>query len=121
YVSVPNATLPLRNKLLAALPDDERSAIIERASLISLSRRQSLYEPERPIAAVYFIVDGIASLLSVMTDGSGVETATIGREGMVGLSIFHGVDRTAEHAMVQIPGSAYRLAATAFREMLPRR
>jgi CRP-like cAMP-binding protein len=67
---------------------------------------------------VYFIVDGIASLMSVMADG-GVETATIGREGMLGMPAFHGVYSTPEQAMVQVAGSAYQLDVDTFREILP--
>ena len=115
-----HTSLPLTtNRLLAAIPEDERAIVEPRTTFVELKRRDILYEPERPIEAVYFMADGIASILSVMTDGTGVETATIGREGMVGLALFHGVDTTPEHAMVQIPGSAFRVEADAFREMLP--
>jgi CRP-like cAMP-binding protein len=107
------------NKLLAALPDDEREVIRPHARLVSLEKRDVLYEAERPIESVFFIVDGIASLLSVMSDGTGVETATIGREGMVGMPIFHGVDVAAEQAMVQVPGQAIRVDADDFRAALP--
>lgn len=107
------------NKLLAALPARERDVLQSHAGLIELGRRDVLYDAERPIDSVYFIVDGIASVLSVMNDGTAVETATIGREGMVGMAVFHGVSVTAESAMVQVPGSAYRLPAERFQAILP--
>lgn len=117
--TLPNTSLPLTvNRLLAAIPDEERAIVEQHATFVELKRRDILYEPERPIEAVYFIADGIASILSVMTDGTGVETATIGREGMVGLALFHGVDTTPEHAMMQIPGAAFRVDGDAFRDML---
>ncbi|HEY4303372.1 MAG TPA: Crp/Fnr family transcriptional regulator, partial [Gemmatimonadaceae bacterium] len=83
-------------------------------------RRDLLFESGKPIEYVYFVVDGIASLVSVMADGSSVETATIGREGMVGLPVFHGVFTTAEQALMQVPGKAYRINAATFAELLPR-
>jgi CRP-like cAMP-binding protein len=113
--SVPPAT---RNKLLAALPTEERRLIEENATVVPMKRREVLYRADEPMRYVYFIVDGIASLMSVMSDG-GVETATIGREGMLGMPVFHGVFTTPEQAMVQVAGSAYRLDVDTFRELLP--
>ena len=111
---------PTRNKLLAALPQGERELIEEHATRVTLAHREILYQPDVPMKYVYFVVDGIASLLSVMSDGASVETATIGREGMVGMPVFHGVFATREQVMVQVPGVAYRLDADAFRALLPR-
>lgn len=106
------------NRLLAGLPLDELDAIRPHATLVPLERRALLYRSEQPIEHVYFLVDGIASLVSVMTDGTGVETATIGREGMVGMPLFHGVNITAEQALMQVPGRGYRIDAQAFTALL---
>jgi CRP-like cAMP-binding protein len=116
--AMPSAQPTTRNKLLAALPPDERSLIEENATAVSMKRREVLYRADEPISHVYFIVDGIASLMSVMTDG-GVETATVGREGMLGMPVFHGVYATPEQAMVQVAGTAYRMDVETFRELLP--
>src|SRR5215475_11938110 len=113
--SVPPAA---RNKLLAALPADERALVEQNSIAIPMKRREVLYRADEQIRHVYFIVDGIASLMSVMSEG-GVETATIGREGMLGMPVFHGVFTTPEQAMVQVAGSAYRLDVDTFRELLP--
>jgi CRP-like cAMP-binding protein len=113
--SAPPAT---RNKLLAALPSQERLLIEENATAVPMKRREVLYRADEPMRHVYFIVDGIASLMSVMADG-GVETATIGREGMLGMPVFHGVYSTPEQAMVQVAGTAYRMDVDTFREILP--
>jgi CRP-like cAMP-binding protein len=107
------------NRLLAALPHDELETLRAHVKLVTLNRRDLLYESGRPIQHVYFLIDGIASVLSVMVDGTGVETATIGREGMVGIAVFHGVSTTAEQAMVQVPGRAYRIEAGTFSDLLP--
>jgi len=114
-----NAPRAARNKLLAALPDGERALIESNSTHVPLKRREILYHPDRPMEHVYFIVDGIASLLSLMTDGPGVETATVGREGMLGMPVFHGVAATPEQAMVQMQGSALRMDVDTFRALLP--
>jgi CRP-like cAMP-binding protein len=107
------------NKLLAALPDRERGVLDAHLTLVDIPRRELLYEADGPIDNVYFICDGIASILSVMSDGTAVETATIGREGMVGMAIFHGVSVTSERAVMQVPGSAMRIPADRFSALLP--
>jgi CRP-like cAMP-binding protein len=107
------------NRLLAALPDDEIETIRGNAKFVTMNRRDILFESGQPIEHVYFLVDGIASIVSVMIDGTGVETATVGREGMVGLPLFHGVSITAEQALVQVAAKAYRIDAQTFTELLP--
>jgi CRP-like cAMP-binding protein len=107
------------NKILSALPPDELEALRRNSTLTPLTRRHVIYEPQRRIESVYFLVDGIVSIVSMMSDGNGVETATIGREGMVGMPLFHGMSMTAEQAIVQVPGSGYRMDAATFQGLLP--
>ena len=75
--SMSSAQPTTRNKLLAALPLQERTLIEENSVAVPMKRREVMYRADEPMRHVYFIVDGIASLMSVMADG-GVETATIG-------------------------------------------
>lgn len=73
-----------------------------------------LYDPEQPIEHVYFPDSGMVSVLAVLSDGSGVETSSTGRDGMVGMPVFHGTDRIAQQAVVQLPGKARRMTADEF-------
>lgn len=111
---------PEANDLLAALPQGERDIVVSAAEYVGLERRHLLQESEAPVRHIWFIVDGIASILSVMADGTGVETATIGREGMIGMQIFHDVELATEQTMMQVPGAAYRVPREQFRAMLPK-
>lgn len=79
-----------------------------------------MFDVDRRIEYVYFPEDALISVVSVMTDGSAVETATIGDEGVVGLPVFLGTDRTPAQAFCQVPGQAYRLESDAFRRELAR-
>ena len=110
---------PEANHLLAGLPQGERDLLMSAAEYVGLDRRRLLVESECRVTHAWFIVDGIASILSVMTDGTGIETATIGREGMIGFQIFHDVDIATEQTMMQVPGAAYRVPREEFRRMLP--
>ena len=58
---------------------------------------------------IYFPTDAIVSLLYTIKDGSALEIAMVGNEGIVGLALFMGGETTLNRAMVQSPGSAYRL------------
>ena len=110
---------PEANHLLAGLPQGERDLLMSAAEYVGLERRRLLVESEGHVTHAWFIVDGIASILSVMTDATGVETATIGRDGMIGIQIFHDVDIATEQTMMQVPGAAYRIPRAAMRAALP--
>ena len=109
-----------RNRILAALPPDELAVLEPVLEPVNLVSRRVLCDSGQPIPAVCFPEDAVVSSLSVMADGSAIETATIGNEGMTGLALFHGVDQTPEQAFVQVPGVGHLLSATAFRDALPR-
>lgn len=108
-----------RNLLLAQLPPAELSLLEPHLEAVDLKQRELFYDALTRIEWVYFMEEGIASILSVLADGSAVETATLGYEGMVGVAVFHGVPSTPEQAMVQAPGKATRIRSEIFRELLP--
>lgn len=108
-----------RNWLLRAMPTDEQETIAPHLEPVKLELGCVVCEVNSPIEYVYFPESGIISSLSVMADGSAVETATIGPEGVSGIAVFHGVDRTPEHVFVQVPGEGYRIASDALRATLP--
>lgn len=107
-----------RNRLLAALPSSELDRLSPLLEPIRLERRMVAYDPGRPISHVYFVETGVISIVSLMTDGSAIETATIGDEGMIGLPVFQGVDVVAEQAFVQVPGDGHRMTAESFRRVV---
>lgn len=109
-----------KNRILAALPPEDLERIRPHLELIDLPLRLVLMDPNRPIQHAYFVEEGVVSLLGVMTDGTAVETATIGQEGMVGVPVFLGTDRMAAQAFVQVSGHAYRLPVAVLREELAR-
>jgi CRP-like cAMP-binding protein len=112
--------MEFRNRILTALPAAEIELLVPRLERVSLPIGRVIYDPDERIESVIFPEDCIVSQLSIMSDGSGIETATVGHEGMVGLPLFHGVDRVLEQAFVQVSGSGHQLDADAFRELLPR-
>lgn len=99
-----------RNRLLNTLAPDELARLRADGEYTELPLRRVLFEPDVPIDAVYFIEDGVASIVADR-DAGRVEVATVGREGMVGLPVFLGGDSVHLTAFMQIPGHGVRVPA----------
>ena len=103
------------NGLLDVLPRADRDALTGPARRRRLEQRQVLWEPDQSIRAVHFPVSGVISLLTVTGDGSSVELATVGNEGMVGVTVFLGSrTRPIGRAVSQIPGESLVIDADLF-------
>ena len=100
---------PSQNHLLAALPTAEFEALAAHLELVPMRLGQMLYEPGGLLQHAYFPTTSIVSLHYVMESGASAETAGVGNEGMVGVSLFMGGDTTPSSAVVQTAGHAYRL------------
>jgi CRP-like cAMP-binding protein len=84
----PHQTLPLYgNRLLAAFPGEEYGRLLPHLESVRLPWGGILYNPGDPVQHAYFLKCGAVSILSTTKDGKAVEVATIGREGMVGISV----------------------------------
>ena len=68
-----------------------------------------LYEPGTQLRHAFFPTTSIVSLHYVTETGASAETAGVGNEGVVGVSLFMGGDTTSSSAVVQTAGYAYRL------------
>src|SRR5262249_44194506 len=82
---------------------------------ITLERGVMLHDVGEEIEDVYFPHTGMVSLVAVMQSGATVETAAMGRSGVIGASAGLGARSTATRAIVQLPGTAARLSADQFR------
>ena len=111
---------PLSNRLLSRLP----SAVLERLRpdlhLVALKPRAVLYKFRAKIDAVYFPASGIVSAMTVMEDGAAIEVATIGNEGMAGLTAFVGGQSSPNEVVVQLPGDGFRLPTEVLRREVGR-
>jgi CRP-like cAMP-binding protein len=100
---------PSQNYLLAALPADEYARILPNLELVPMPLGEMLYEPGGQLQHAYFPTTSIVSLHYVMENGASAESAGVGNEGMVGISLFMGGNTTPSAAVVQTAGHAYRL------------
>jgi CRP-like cAMP-binding protein len=120
----PNRPAPTGNPnlLLAALPAAEYKRVVQSLDSVPLKLKDIIHRAGDPIEYVYFPGGGFCSMLAVLKDGRMVEVATIGREGMVGVSAVLDGNPVSSTSMVQ--GEAeicYRMKADAFRREMDRR
>jgi len=104
-----NHSSPSQNHLLAALPKAELEFLLPHLELSSMALGEMIYEPGMQLQHAYFPTTSIVSLHYVMESGSSSESAGVGNEGMVGISLFMGGNTTPISAVVQTAGLAYRL------------
>jgi CRP-like cAMP-binding protein len=102
---------PFKNRLLAALPADIFKRWKPKLERFEMPLGEVLYESGVTMSHVYFPTDAIVSLLYVMEDGSSAEIAVVGKEGVVGVSLFMGGNSTPSRAVVQSAGGGFRMRA----------
>jgi CRP-like cAMP-binding protein len=112
----PPAASPTENHLLGALCGDERSRFLLKLQSATLSLGQVLHQPGGPVECVYFPTNSVVSLVYTMQNGSTAEIGLVGNDGVVGIELFLGGERTTNRAMVQIAGEALRIPARLFQE-----
>ena len=104
-----------RNRLLAALTSADHTLLAPHLKELSFELGSLLQEAGEPVEQIYFPHQGMVSLLAVMSDGQGIETATVGSEGVVGAMSGFGVRRGFTRAVVQAPLVASRISSLQFR------
>jgi CRP-like cAMP-binding protein len=112
-----------QNLLLAKLPPEDYRRIRRSLVTLPLVLKSVVHKRGELIEDVYFPAAGFCSILTVLDDGSMVEVATVGREGMVGVSVILDKRQPATSiSMVQASGEVcYRMSVRAFRREFDRR
>jgi CRP-like cAMP-binding protein len=101
-----------QNRLLAMLEPATQDRLFPDLELVDFPLGKVLYEPDLKMGFVYFPVDSIVSLLYVMENGASAEISVVGKEGVVGISLFMGGESTPSRAIVQSAGQAYKLSSS---------
>lgn len=112
----PAKKLSVPNQLLAALPRKTYQELRQQLEEVPLVLEEILYQPNVLISDVYFPNSGIVSLLAGANERSSLEVGLVGNEGMVGLSVFMGVNSSLNRAVVQGTGLAMKMKAMVFRK-----
>jgi len=104
------------NKLLACLPTAELEKLAPLLREVPLDAKQIIYHVRSSIDYVYFPTSGVISAMTLMEDGSAIEVATIGNEGMAGLIAVTGIETSPYEVMVQVRGTGFRMEVQAFKQ-----
>src|SRR5689334_8993098 len=110
----------VQNGILASLPQDDYDRLMPSLEPITLSRGKVLYHASDVVHSAYFINDGQVSLLSTVEDGTSIEVAVAGREGVIGIPLVLRSNITAYEVMAQVPVNALRVRADVFRSEFER-
>jgi CRP-like cAMP-binding protein len=112
------STFLSRNLLLAAMVRSDADLLKPDLEPIELEMRFSMERSQIPIHHVYFPDSGIASTVAVADQDRRLETGLFGREGMSGLAVVLGSDRSPHETFVQIAGLGQRIASEALRRAM---
>jgi CRP-like cAMP-binding protein len=96
--------------LLSFLSKNDFGLLEPHLEEVTLGLRKYLEWPNKPIQAVYFPASGFASVVGIQPSGKRVEVGFIGREGMTGLPIVLGDDRSSNATYIQVPGTGQCIA-----------
>ena len=107
----------MENLLLACLPEAEFARLSTQMERVTLSHGEHVIVPDAPIRDVYFPLNCLLSLVTILEDGSTVESGTIGREGMSGIPLLLDAKTTPMPTFTQIPGDALKIRASLLKEM----
>lgn len=109
---------PPGNWLLARLPKEDRLRIDARLEPAALGSREVLYATDSVIRRVYFPSRGLISIVAEFENGRVLEVATVGPEGMLGISLYLDDNSSRQLAVVQIAGDCLVMSAAAFEDSL---
>lgn len=114
------ASAPQDNHLLASLSPADFALLGPHLHRTALPLGRILYESGHHVSRAYFPTSAIVSLYYVMRDGSSAEVASVGNEGMLGIFLALGGDRTTSRAAVQVAGDAFAITASALDKVCRR-
>jgi CRP-like cAMP-binding protein len=106
------------NLILRALTRKECQQVFASLEFVRLRLHQVLHEVGETIKSVYFLNEGLGSVLTVQPDGKSVEVGLIGREGFIGLPVVFGFKTSALRVVTQGDGTAYRMDVAQLRKIL---
>jgi CRP-like cAMP-binding protein len=108
---------PTNNKLLEALPRQDFQLLSPYLVSVQLAPGTVLLNVGVEVDEVYFPLSGMVSLVVIMRDGKAIETATVGREGVVGAMSGLGLYTSWVRAIVQLPMFVSRISSPQLRRI----
>ena len=106
------------NRLLSRLSSEDLLLLQPNLKRVDLPLRRQLERPNKPIDQIYFLESGFASVVADGSGGRGIEVGLIGREGMTGLPVLMGTDRSPHETFIQSAGEGVKISAGSLRKAI---
>jgi len=107
---------PPQNRILAALSRPVYERLLADLELVYICVGEDIYEPDIPVAYLYFPVDCIVACIAELADGATLLTSMIGQEGMVGISYLLGSEKAPVRAVALSGGRALKIKSSALKK-----
>ncbi len=108
------------NRILGSLPDYDAARLMPHLDLVLLSHGAEIYRSGEYSRYVYFPETAVVSYLYDLEDGSTIETAMIGSEGVTGLCSVLGSEPSNHRAQVIVGGNAWRIKTETLKQEFAR-
>lgn len=105
-----------KNRILASLPAGDLASLAPHLTQLDMEKGRLLFDPGDQINTIYFPLDCVISVMTLMESGEAIESVTIGREGAYGLASAISPREALSRAIVQVPGRTCRISASALHE-----
>jgi CRP-like cAMP-binding protein len=106
------------NRVLSALSREDLNLLTPALQQIDLPLRKQLEGRNRRIEHIYFPDRGIASVVANGPGHAGIEIGIIGWEGLTGLAVLMGADRSPHETYMQVAGAGRRITASRLRDLM---
>ncbi|MDB5490157.1 MAG: hypothetical protein JWO78_6 [Micavibrio sp.] len=103
------AAISPKNRLLLRLGEKDLALLIPHMQRVNLEQRTVLYDVGESLSHVYFMEEGVASIIAIMENGSTIEVGMVGPEGMVSVSALLGDKTSKQHVVIQLSGVALKV------------
>jgi CRP-like cAMP-binding protein len=108
----------IENHLLSHLSTEDLLLLQPNLKRVDLPLRKQLEQANKPIHQIYFLESGFASVVADGAGDRGIEVGLIGREGMTGLPILMGTDRSPHETFIRSAGAGLRISAGSLRKAM---
>ena len=107
-----------KNRILASLPACEIERLAPHLSPVTLKLSRTLHDPGQVVDTVYFLEDGLCSIVVTMKTGNTIEVGITGRDGFVGVPAVLGTGHSPNRSFMQIAGHGFSVKANILLEQL---
>jgi CRP-like cAMP-binding protein len=108
----------IRNSLLRAILPEDFARLEPLLQAVSFGPRDMIEAAGAPIENVLFMEAGVSSVVAKSPDGHQIEVGLMGRDGMTGVALLLGDDRSPNETFIQIAGDGFQIGAGELRQQL---